>query len=518
MHRFANDPDKISHYSNQIGHHYKSEIVNQACEDLEYVPYQGGFVRQAELREHVQRKDKLRNGAKSAYRGMYLPGVGDEEEDLAKVRNVMQELFPNMPMDDIRDTIDRAWQPGKIGASKEMSLARRVQLAVGAHIRHVYTDYDVLLKAFSNNWARARADVEPHSLAKMKEWRGDNVQDEEEEREYVTRDVIDLTDEIDAQNGGGNAQSNTINLISEDEESDTDNGTASDSPVEVTYHQARDEDLGAESSSERRPGAFGDLFRPRSGTNHLSRAADGSEARPNPMFFEQGLNGVFQPSRREITAAAPAGNAHERPLANYATPTRALPAQTRSLLSLSEPHGRHQHQLPEQYAPQHQHTPQSAPQHPYTQQLAPAYHLPPEPQHYPVDPPRQYMPTVRLPPAPAEYDRRYHSRAHAEYIPAESRGEVYRPVPYEQQYQPQFPAAPPQRFETPQQAASIAPTQMVVDGRVFVRVSPRSHTISRRSTNVHRSTSRKCTRSPQLRQLPLNPSTAHDHMRRHHSG
>jgi hypothetical protein len=71
-------------------------------------------------------------------------------------------------------------------------LARRVQLAVVAHIRHVYTDYDKLLK--TGSWMQARQNVEHVSLAKLKEWR-DEAGEASNEIEDTFREVIVLDDD-----------------------------------------------------------------------------------------------------------------------------------------------------------------------------------------------------------------------------------------------------------------------------------------------------------------------------------
>jgi hypothetical protein len=71
-------------------------------------------------------------------------------------------------------------------------LARRVQLAVVAHIRHVYTDYDKLLR--TGSWTEARQDVEHVSLAKLKEWR-DESGEQSNETEEAWREVIVIDDD-----------------------------------------------------------------------------------------------------------------------------------------------------------------------------------------------------------------------------------------------------------------------------------------------------------------------------------
>lgn len=77
-----------------------------------------------------------------------------------------------------------------------MPLARRAQLAVVAHIRHVYTDYDRLLKTTS--FHEARTNVEHPTLAKVIQWRGDD-ENGETVLEDVFREVIVISDDDDSE-------------------------------------------------------------------------------------------------------------------------------------------------------------------------------------------------------------------------------------------------------------------------------------------------------------------------------
>ena len=91
-----------------------------------------------------------------------------------------------------------------MGTASELSLPKRVQLAVVAHIRHVYTDYDKLLKKVP--YQQARAMVEQPSLDKMAQWRGDN-DDDPNAMVAILEDVIvipdDDEDEIISRTGSG---------------------------------------------------------------------------------------------------------------------------------------------------------------------------------------------------------------------------------------------------------------------------------------------------------------------------
>lgn len=83
----------------------------------------------------------------------------------------------------------------KVGTARELPLARRAQLAVVAHIRHVYTDYDRLLKITS--FHEARSLVEEPTLAKLVAWRGDD-ENGKTVLEDVFREVIIISDDDDS--------------------------------------------------------------------------------------------------------------------------------------------------------------------------------------------------------------------------------------------------------------------------------------------------------------------------------
>ncbi|KAL2837413.1 hypothetical protein BJY01DRAFT_45584 [Aspergillus pseudoustus] len=114
-----------------------------------------------------------------------------------EARDVLKDLFPNIPDNDLNQIIKTAFQKGqrKVGTAVELPLARRAQLAVVAHIRHIYTNYDRLLK--STSFHEARASVEQPTLAKLVEWRGDD-ENGKTVLEDVFREVIVISDDEDS--------------------------------------------------------------------------------------------------------------------------------------------------------------------------------------------------------------------------------------------------------------------------------------------------------------------------------
>ncbi|KAJ0415540.1 hypothetical protein BJY00DRAFT_255896 [Aspergillus carlsbadensis] len=173
----------LSQHVHRIGYHFPSAIVAAACMD----------------------------------RGLYLTSTGKTvpfysmgndtgpaETNLVsqitintEARDVLKDLFPNIPDNDLNQIIKTAFQKGqrKVGTAVELPLARRAQLAVVAHIRHIYTNYDRLLK--STSFHEARATVEQPTLAKLVEWRGDD-ENGKTVLEDVFREVIVISDDEDS--------------------------------------------------------------------------------------------------------------------------------------------------------------------------------------------------------------------------------------------------------------------------------------------------------------------------------
>jgi Uncharacterized conserved protein (DUF2293) len=71
-----------------------------------------------------------------------------------------------------------------------------VQLAVVAHIRHIYTDYDNLLKQVA--WMKARSMVEQACLEKLAQWRGGEEEDPDA-MEEILQEVIVIPDDDEAE-------------------------------------------------------------------------------------------------------------------------------------------------------------------------------------------------------------------------------------------------------------------------------------------------------------------------------
>ncbi|KIW12998.1 hypothetical protein PV08_08185 [Exophiala spinifera] len=184
---------ELSREVHRIGFHFPTSVVAQVCSHYGIRLTAGGKV------IDDSKDDKL-------FQSVYQNGKRPKEEPKDQItinteaKQTIKDLFPKMPDNDLFQIIKTAFQLGdnKVGTADEIPLIRRAQLSVVAHIRHVYTDYDKLLRRCPYN--EARHAVEKDTLAKLIEWRGDDeVEDEATQRaaDDLLREVIVISDEED---------------------------------------------------------------------------------------------------------------------------------------------------------------------------------------------------------------------------------------------------------------------------------------------------------------------------------
>uniref|UniRef100_A0A4E9DQQ6 DUF2293 domain-containing protein n=1 Tax=Gibberella zeae TaxID=5518 RepID=A0A4E9DQQ6_GIBZA len=187
----------LSHQVHRIGHHVRETIVDEA---------------RASLGQSIE--DML-----PAARGAPEPIPASQAEYDAQVDAALRDLFPRIPNTDRQMIIEHAFrrdptnknEKEKVGFSDDITLARRVQLAVLAHIRHTHTRYDTLLRETS--WQNARKVVENLCLDTLVKWRGDE-ESGRDQLDEILREVVVISD-------------------SEGEES----GNESDSSIEEVFYQ-----------------------------------------------------------------------------------------------------------------------------------------------------------------------------------------------------------------------------------------------------------------------------------------
>jgi hypothetical protein len=228
----SRDPGKLSHHVHRIGYHFRSEVVEDACKALEYYPFQDTFLTGEELK---QRQHNSIVSKAFARQGLNYDRITGNEETPEQVRAAIKEMFPKIPQHDLDEIVTRAWEAGsdRVGGAKDIPLSRRAQLATLARIRHTYTDYDALLRAFGD-WRGTREQVEPICVQKMIEWRGETDGDDEGLEEII-RETIVIDDDDDDDEGGDSS----------------DTGGASDTSIEISHRPAAVEDLRAEEATER---------------------------------------------------------------------------------------------------------------------------------------------------------------------------------------------------------------------------------------------------------------------------
>ena len=184
------DTHNLSKEVHRIGFHFPTVVVDEVCAHHGITLSKAGtIIREDDLDSIRQRGLKGKNNK------------ARREEDQVTIntqaRDAIKDLFPNIPDNDLFQIIKTAFQKGqkKVGTADNLPLVRRAQLSVVAHIRHVYTKYDSLLKTYP--WNDARSMVEDPTLRKLVEWRGDD-DNGKEALEDVLREVVVISDGEDS--------------------------------------------------------------------------------------------------------------------------------------------------------------------------------------------------------------------------------------------------------------------------------------------------------------------------------
>lgn len=185
------DDNHVAHHLLRTGYHFPSEVV--AAEVIRYnSELEHGHVdgKAGPISRATQKHDK--HPKKRHFN--HNPSEQEDIEEDNLTRNIVVEIFPRIPKVDLEHIVSQSRKMGTVGTAKDLPRARRVQLAVGARIRHAHTHYDQALKVAS--WVQARRAVEADVRAKIIEWRGEEDDGEElVELEETFREVIYLDDE-----------------------------------------------------------------------------------------------------------------------------------------------------------------------------------------------------------------------------------------------------------------------------------------------------------------------------------
>ncbi|KAJ4261589.1 hypothetical protein NW762_007020 [Fusarium torreyae] len=173
----------LAHQVHRVGHHVRQIIVEEARASL------------GQILDHVLPK----------VGGAPEPIPESQQEYDAQVDAALRDLFPRIPNTDRQMIIEHAFRRDpthkgekKVGLSEDITLARRVQLAVLAHIRHTHTRYDTLLK--ETTWQNARKVVETLCLDTLVKWRGDE-ESGRDQLDEILREVVVISDSEGEESG-----------------------------------------------------------------------------------------------------------------------------------------------------------------------------------------------------------------------------------------------------------------------------------------------------------------------------
>ncbi|KAK4157462.1 hypothetical protein C8A00DRAFT_11679 [Chaetomidium leptoderma] len=194
---------RLSAHLNRAGHHIRQTIVEQA---------------RAALGD-----DQL--GAIGAAPGLPEP-IPERQEDINKQADAaIRDLFPRIPNTDRQMIIEHAFnkltpsskEGPPVGLAAHVTLSRRVQLAVLAHIRHNHTRYDQLLRETA--YVNARKAVESLCLDILVKWRGDEETGRDQLDEILCEVIVISDSESDESDD-------------DDEEDSSAASSADESPVD----------------------------------------------------------------------------------------------------------------------------------------------------------------------------------------------------------------------------------------------------------------------------------------------
>ena len=186
-HQETHDLSKEVH---RIGFHFPTTVVDEVCAHYGISLSASGTLIKEEDRQSFHQRRQGKNQRPD--------DMKDQITINTEARDAIKDLFPNIPDNDLHQIIKTAFQRGqkKVGTATELPLIRRAQLSVVAHVRHVYTKYDSLLRKVQ--WNEARSMVEAPTLRKLVEWRGDD-DNGKEALEDVLREVIVISDDEDSE-------------------------------------------------------------------------------------------------------------------------------------------------------------------------------------------------------------------------------------------------------------------------------------------------------------------------------
>ncbi|KAK3297686.1 uncharacterized protein B0H64DRAFT_129834 [Chaetomium fimeti] len=229
---------RLSSHLNRVGHHIRQTIVEQARATLGDDQFE----------------------AIGAAPGLPEP-IPERQEDINKQADAaIRDLFPRIPHTDRQTIIEHAFNKSRptgkdgppVGLAPDVTLSRRVQLAVLAHIRHNHTRYDQLLKETA--YVNARKAVESLCLDILVKWRGDEETGRDQLDEILCEVIVisdsesddsDSDDEDDSSTVSSSDESLVDRVMRDDVPARAELPAVGPSPAPLTTNSSRNEGLRA---------------------------------------------------------------------------------------------------------------------------------------------------------------------------------------------------------------------------------------------------------------------------------
>jgi hypothetical protein len=186
---------------NRVGYHFRSQIVQEAMEELDIDAIYEPVVGPLGVEVIPESQQEINEQANAALWELFpkIPHI-----DRAEIINHAFKKVCPTPKEDAQGRLRNQSSSSQgqvaggeplVGLQPSLSLFRRVQLAVLAHIRHNHTRYDRLLKETS--WSNARRVTEEVCLDFLVKWRGDDESGKDQLDEII-REVVVLSDDDDS--------------------------------------------------------------------------------------------------------------------------------------------------------------------------------------------------------------------------------------------------------------------------------------------------------------------------------
>ncbi|KAG5968791.1 hypothetical protein E4U57_003966 [Claviceps arundinis] len=186
----------LSQQVNRLGHHVRQTIVEAARESIAHLPQSDAVTPDGKPEPIPISLAEYHAQADAALRDLFPRIPNTDRQIIIEHAFTRVSILPHVHLQCslTNRTISqrkngKAEQP--VGFSDDIPLARRVQLAVLAHIRHVHTRYDELLK--EAGYQMARRAVEELCLDIIVKWRGDE-ETGRDQLDEILREVVIISD------------------------------------------------------------------------------------------------------------------------------------------------------------------------------------------------------------------------------------------------------------------------------------------------------------------------------------